>query len=288
MDDPSSNQWGLRTCGRIAGCMCSNVFWKPTHRTNGSTTRQMDSQEMHQLELSQNGTSRVTKKVGETDWLSQVHFGSSTIIVMLGTKPVTAGHVCSKTPILLELLKDSTSTTDGLRCMVGEPHICTHFHGHVRNRRQCRTTAQKAEVMSLDTGLRMEGLLALTLWDIVIDVSEPPASRARGGATRQLRTQIFQTTQETIDNVPPNAQESSQSCSFVLFWKDKEAVRKVNNQGQDLSTPSPLSLRHVPRTHRVNLDWLMKESVWIRTSQLKHIHTNQQIADILTDGLHAW
>ena len=32
---------------------------------------------------------------------------------------------------------------------------------------------------SLDTGLRMEGLFAFTLWDIVIDVLGPTASRQR-------------------------------------------------------------------------------------------------------------
>ena len=37
-----------------------------------------------------------------------------------------------------------------------------------------------AEVTSLDTVLRMEGLLALRLWDAFVDVLEPPARRAVG------------------------------------------------------------------------------------------------------------
>ena len=40
------------------------------------------------------------------------------------------------------------------------------FHGHARNRRQCHTTAQTVVVISLDS-LRMEGLLALTLWGTI-------------------------------------------------------------------------------------------------------------------------
>ena len=47
-------------------------------------------------------------------------------------------------------------------------------------------SSTEAEVRSLDTGLRMEGLLALTLWDIVIEVLDPLASRAR--VTRRVNS----------------------------------------------------------------------------------------------------
>ena len=42
--------------------------------------------------------------------------------------------------------------------------------------------------MSLDTGLRKEGLPASTLWDTVIDVLAPLASRARNDPSRQLKS----------------------------------------------------------------------------------------------------
>ena len=70
-------------------------------------------------------------------------------------------------------------------------------------------SSTEAEVMSLDTGLRMEGLLALTLWDIVIDVLEPNVSRARSDHSRRFKFQASQTAQETVDHVPANAQKSS-------------------------------------------------------------------------------
>ena len=62
-------------------------------------------------------------------------------------------------------------------------------------------SSTEAEVPSLDTGLRMEERLALTLWKMVIGVLEPPANRG-GDPSRQLTFKTLKTTQESIDYVP--------------------------------------------------------------------------------------
>ena len=45
----------------------------------------------------------------------------------------------------------------------------------------------EAEVISFDCGLRMEGLLALALWETEIDVLELLVFRAGGDPSRQLK-----------------------------------------------------------------------------------------------------
>ena len=55
-----------------------------------------------------------------------------------------------------------------------------------------------AEVISLDTGPRMEGLRALKLLDIVIDVLEPPASLVRGDLSRQLKPTTLKARQKPV------------------------------------------------------------------------------------------
>ena len=107
----------------------------------------------------------------------------------------------------------------------------------------------EAEVISLGTSLRVEGLLALTLWDLVIDVLEPLASRARSDPSRYQKSQTSQTAQESIDHVPPNAEESSNRAQLFVV-EDNEAVAKMI-----IKVRSP-QIRHVSRTHRVNFDWL--------------------------------
>ena len=49
----------------------------------------------------------------------------------------------------------------------------------------------KAEVIPLDTAPRIEGLLALTLLDVVINVLELPARRARGDPSRHFQAKTF-------------------------------------------------------------------------------------------------
>ena len=91
-------------------------------------------------------------------------------------------------------------------------------------------SSTEAEVISLDTGLRMEGSLVLTLRDTVIEVSEPLASRARGDPSRQFKFHwVF---------------------AHVSIFEDAEAVIKMIIKGRSLH------VLHVSRTHRVNLDWL--------------------------------
>ena len=51
-----------------------------------------------------------------------------------------------------------------------KPNICLPSVRRVRNKRQYPTVLQKTEIISLDAGLRMEELLALDLWDVVIAV----------------------------------------------------------------------------------------------------------------------
>ena len=66
----------------------------------------------------------------------------------------------------------------------------------------------------MDTGLRLEGLRAFSLWCIVIDVSEYLAFRARSDVMRHLKSQASQTTQENMAHVAPNGQESSSRAHF--------------------------------------------------------------------------
>ena len=43
-------------------------------------------------------------------------------------------------------------------------------------------------------------------------------------------------------------------------------------------------MRHVQRTHRVNLDWLFERIAQDPGIRIKYVGTKQQIADILTKG----
>ena len=82
---------------------------------------------------------------------------------------------------------------------------------------------------------------------------------------------------ENIDSVPSNVQSSRQEALLYVF-EDNEAVIKMIIKGK-----SP-TMRHVSRTHRVALDWLIDRNNLDSKIQIKYIDTKKQLADILTKG----
>ena len=116
----------------------------------------------------------------------------------------------------------------------------------------------EAEIISLGTGLRMGGIPALNYWDTVVQLLH---LRAGGDSMRLVRerpnnkqklNKIHDSIQEIDYHVSPNTRLFSMiSFLYVLEDnKDNEAVIQMSNKGG-----SP-TIRHVSRTHSVELDWL--------------------------------
>ena len=78
-----------------------------------------------------------------------------------------------------------------------------------------------------------------------------------------------------IDFVPPSADLSSGSAQLFLF-DDSEAIIKMCLKGR-----SPI-LRHISRTHRVDLDWLIERIKLDPGVRIKFVSTDQHMVDMLT------
>ncbi len=64
-----------------------------------------------------------------------------------------------------------------------------------------------------------------------------------------------------------------------MVFEDNDAVIKMIIKGR-----SP-NMRHVSRTHRVDLDWLYERIKEDRGINIRYVATLKQIADILTRGV---
>ena len=82
---------------------------------------------------------------------------------------------------------------------------------------------------------------------------------------------------DNVDSIPSNVDSSRQEALLYVF-EDNEAVIKMVVVGR-----SP-TMRHVSRTHRVALDWLLDRINLDTKIQIKHIDTKTQLADKLTKG----
>ena len=151
----------------------------------------------------------------------------------------------------------------------------------------------ESEIISLDAGLRLDGIPALDLWDLIVAVlgNTNQSNKARRDLCpnqREVRStpHTIQKRKQSrgmindLDNVEfihSNVNSSHQEASLCVF-EDNEAVIKMIVNGR-----SP-TLRHVSRTHRVALDWLFDRINLDPKIQIKYTDTKNQLADILTKG----
>ena len=144
-------------------------------------------------------------------------------------------------------------------------------------------SSTESEIISLDTGLRLDGLLALELWDLIVlvignvsRVSDRSGQLDNDVHKRHKSQKKIEVTQD-IDSVPSNVQSARQETLLYVF-EDNEAVIKMIIKGR-----SP-TMRHVSRTHRVALDWLFDRINLDPKIQIKYIDTKNQLAGIVTKG----
>ena len=179
-------------------------------------------------------------------------------------------------------LEDSKSTSGRTLCVSGS-------HTFVPTNWMCKTqnavshSSTESEIISLDTGLTLDGLPSLELWGLIVSVLGN-VSRV-SDRSRQPDNDVHKhhkphkkiVVMKDIDSVPSNVQSARQEALLCAF-EDNEVVSKMIIKGR-----SP-TMRHVSRTHRVALDWLFDRINLDSKIQIKYIDTKNQLADISTKG----
>ena len=142
----------------------------------------------------------------------------------------------------------------------------------------------------------MDGIPALDLWDLVIEVfhSHPnqlnnTKDQVQGNlscdTTPNKHTQNKTKTPIQHDNfdlnnfdcLPSNAKFSRFGAMLYIF-EDNEVMIKMIIKGR-----SP-TVRHVSRTHRIAFDWLFDRINLDPKIQIKYVDSKHQLADVLTRG----
>ena len=155
-------------------------------------------------------------------------------------------------------LENSKSTSGGTLCVFGS-HTFVPISWMCKKQTSVSHSSTESEIISLDAGLRLDGIPARDLWDLIVlvlgnttqnhDRTVKPlfcrdASHAQGQQSRGMFNVL-----NNVDRVPSNVQFSHQEALLYVF-EDNEAVIKMIIKGR-----SP-TMRHVSRTHRVALDLL--------------------------------
>ena len=121
-------------------------------------------------------------------------------------------------------------------------------------------SSTEPEVISLDAGLRMDGLAAVDLWDEVIEVlhsskkTDTPTQQAAGNS---LRNEVRSTNSNTkLERRSNRDVDELSNVDHVVTDAGFEAQLYIleDNEAMIIKGRNP-TMRQVSRTHRVALDW---------------------------------
>ena len=152
-------------------------------------------------------------------------------------------------------------------------------------------SSTESEIISLDAGLRMDVLLSLNLWDVIIEAvrssnsAKAPIEPASGNRLETgdwsripSKTKPKEDTDVelfvTLEYVPSNA-HSCQGESQLYIFEHSEAV-KNENQGKNPA------VRHVSRRHRVSFDWLFDRINFDSKIQIRYASHFFSVAQLIT------
>ena len=134
-------------------------------------------------------------------------------------------------------LEDSKSTSGGTLCVFGS-HTFVPISWMCKKQTAVSHSSTESENISLDTGLRLDGLLALELWDLIVSVlgnvsrvsdrSEQPDNDVHKHHKSQKRINVI----ENIDSVPSNVQSSRQEA-LLYVYEDNESSDQDDQKGKE-------------------------------------------------------
>ena len=132
-------------------------------------------------------------------------------------------------------LEDSKSTSGGTLCIFGS-HTFVPIRWMCNEQTSVSHSSTESEIISLDTGLRLDGLPALELWDLIVSVlgnvsrvsdgSGQPDSDVHKRHKPHKKIDVM----KDIDAVPSKVQSARQEASLNVF-EDNEAVIKMIMKG---------------------------------------------------------
>ena len=161
-------------------------------------------------------------------------------------------------------VEDSKSTSGGTLCVFGS-HTFVPISWMCKKQTSVSHSSTEAEVISLDARLRLDGIPALDLWDLIVallgntnqghkeqgdllmnkrEVRSPPHTIHKRKQSQRVIHDL-----DNVDFILSNVKSSHQEALLYIFENNEAVIKMI------IKRRSP-TMRHVSRTHRVALDWL--------------------------------
>ena len=140
-------------------------------------------------------------------------------------------------------------------------------------------SSTESEIVAAEQAIRTEGLQALAFWELVVELLGTQPKKVET-PTAKLSTLEMNPYSERFDPGKYFAYTQKPAATTTLIIaEDNEAVIKIVKKARSMA------LRHLPRTHRIDLQWLFEVCSNPRIRML-YVNTKQQIADLMTKALN--
>ena len=137
---------------------------------------------------------------------------------------------CFKIPILQEILK-TQNLLQVEHCIFGS-HTFVPISWMRKKQTSVSHSSTESEIISLDAGLRMDGIPALDLWDLIVTVlhrNSNQSKQVRGGPLPSLTRTPFHKKILDLNNIDfvSSSANSSHKEPMLYIFEDNEAVIKM-------------------------------------------------------------
>ena len=208
--------------------------------------------------------------ISSFDFKHSSHKWLPTILSCGLTRLSIVDWVYSKTQILLVTLKTRNQPQVWVLCIFGSrPFV--QISWICKKQTSVSHSSTELEIVSLDAGLRMDGLPALDLGDIVIEVLRSTNNTVKPGHDGIRETCAGQN--------PKTKTPTDKRKQKVDQLSDVDYV--PTNTKRTIKGRSP-TMRHVSRTHRDALDWLFDRVNLEPQIRIEYVETKNQLADIFS------
>ena len=180
----------------------------------------------------------------------------------------------------LEILK---SRSGGVLCIFGS-RTFVPISWMCKKQTSVSHSSTASEIILLDAGLHMDGLPALDLWDLVIEIlgTTTKLPKSIQACMRETDANIHNTPKDhnmdlsNVDQVHSNAHRSKKIT--VVHFRRQRSCDKDDHQRQ--KPDDETCIPDVSRTHRVALHWLFDRINLDLKVQIKYVKSKNQLADI--------
>jgi hypothetical protein len=178
----------------------------------------------------------------------------------------------------------NAKSTSGLYLAIVGPNTFAPITASCKKQTCVSHSSTESEIVAAEQGIRCEGLQVLTFWEFVVELLSNTTPKQAANSAETLakpNTMELNPYSERFDPAKYFAYTRPRTATVtdLIIAEDNQAVIKIIQKARSMA------LRHLPRTHRIDLQWLFEVCSNPRV-HVRYVGTLQQVADLMTKALN--